>query len=123
MGISTISSYRNSQLFETIALDPAVCRESFSRMPAKRSAASHSTISCETASLVTLRGFGSPAAEFRDAGLYRFRHNGEQHASSPELVRRMHRYIKSPTEQNRTAFKVLSEDRKENKERLLQFEI
>ena len=33
----------------------------------------------------------------QDFGLYRFRHRAEQHASSPELVRRMHRYLKSPT--------------------------
>ena len=112
MGISTIRSYRNSQLFETIALDPAVCREFFADAGQTLSGKSlddllRDCISCHAA------GFGSAAAEFRDAGLYRFRHNGEQHATSPELVRRMHRYIKSPTEQNRAAFKVLSEDRKE----------
>ena len=39
-------------------------------------------------------------AALQDHGLYRFRHQGEQHASSPELVRRMHRYIKFPTDEN-----------------------
>ncbi len=112
MGISTISSYRNSQLFETIGLDPSVCGEFFENAGQTLSGKSlddllRDSITCHAA------GFGSSAAEFRDAGLYRFRHNGEQHASSPELVRRMHRYIKSPTEQNRVAFKALSEDRKE----------
>jgi glutamate synthase domain-containing protein 2/glutamate synthase domain-containing protein 1/glutamate synthase domain-containing protein 3 len=113
MGISTISSYRNSQLFETIALDAAVCQEFFANAGRTLSGKSlddllQDCIACHVA------GFGSSAAEFRDAGLYRFRHNGEQHASSPELVRRMHRYIKSPTDQNRVALKVLSEDRREN---------
>jgi glutamate synthase (ferredoxin) len=111
MGISTMSSYRNSQIFETIGLDPDVCDEFFED-------AGHTLggkalddlladcLSCHAA------GFRSSAAEFRDAGLYRFRHNGEQHASSPELVRRMHRYIKSPTPANQAALAVLSEERK-----------
>jgi glutamate synthase domain-containing protein 2/glutamate synthase domain-containing protein 1/glutamate synthase domain-containing protein 3 len=111
MGISTISSYRNSQIFETIGLDAAVCECFFED-------AGHTlggktlddlladSLSCHAA------GFGSSAAEFRDAGLYRFRRNGEQHASSPELVRRMHRYIKSPTPENHAALSVLSGERK-----------
>jgi glutamate synthase domain-containing protein 2/glutamate synthase domain-containing protein 3 len=111
MGISTISSYRNSQIFETIGLDAAVCERFFED-------AGHTLggktlddllgdcLSCHAA------GFGSSAAEFRDAGLYRFRRNGEQHASSPELVRRMHRYIKSPTPENHSALSVLSGERK-----------
>jgi glutamate synthase domain-containing protein 2/glutamate synthase domain-containing protein 3 len=44
----------------------------------------------------------------RDLGLYRFRHEGERHATSPELVRRMHRFIKSPSEENYDAFAELS---------------
>jgi glutamate synthase (ferredoxin) len=113
MGISTIRSYRNSQLFETLALDQSVCGEFFADAGQTLSGKSlddllRDCISCHTA------GFGSSAAEFRDAGLYRFRRNGEQHATSPELVRRMHRYIKSPTEQNRAALTILSEDRREN---------
>ncbi len=111
MGISTIGSYRNSQLFETIGLDPSVCEEFFENAGHTLSGKTlddllRDSISCHDA------GFGSSAAEFRDAGLYRFRRNGEQHASSPEFVRRMHRYIKSPTEQNRAALAILSEDRR-----------
>ena len=46
-----------------------------------------------------------------DAGLYRFRQHGERHATSPELVRRMHRYIKSPTEEAYSSFVELAENR------------
>jgi glutamate synthase (ferredoxin) len=111
MGISTMSSYRNSQIFETIGLDAAVCDEFFEDAGRALSGITlkdllEDCISCHTA------GFGSAAAEFRDSGLYRFRHNGEQHANSPEFVRRMHRYIKSPTEQNHAALAVLSNERK-----------
>src|SRR5271170_551938 len=111
MGISTMSSYRNSQIFETIGLDLAVCEEFFEDAGHTLSGKSldgllRDCITCHAA------GFGSSAAEFRDAGLYRFRRNGELHSSSPELVRRMHRYIKSPTAENHASLAVLSEERK-----------
>ncbi len=111
MGISTMSSYRNSQIFETIGIDAAVCDEFFEDAGRTLSGTSlddllRDCISCHTA------GFAAPAAEFRDAGLYRFRRNGEQHASSPELVRRMHRFIKSPTPANQASLSALSEERK-----------
>ena len=110
MGISTMSSYRNSQIFETIGFDRAVCDEFFEDAGRTLSGKSlddllQDCVTCHTA------GFGSSAAEFRDSGLYRFRHNGEQHANSPELVRRMHRYIKSPTPENHAALTVLSAER------------
>jgi len=111
MGISTMSSYRNSQIFETIGLDPAVCEEFFEDAGHTLSGKSldglfEDCLACHAA------GFGSSAAEFRDVGLYRFRRNGELHSSSPELVRRMHRYIKSPTPENQAALAVLSDERK-----------
>jgi glutamate synthase (ferredoxin) len=111
MGISTISSYRNSQIFETIGLDAAVCDEFFEDAGYTLSGKSLDDLLQDCLISHSL-GFGASAAEFRDAGLYRFRHNGERHASSPELVRRMHRYIKSPTPQNHAALSVLSEERK-----------
>src|SRR5580658_9224855 len=111
MGISTMSSYRNSQIFETIGLDPAVCEEFFEDAGHALSGKSldgllADCISCHAA------GFGSSAVEFRDAGLYRFRRDGELHSASPELVRRMHRYIKSPTLQNQASLSALSQERK-----------
>ena len=111
MGISTISSYRNSQIFETIGLDAAVCERFFEDVGQTLGGKGlddllSDSLSCHAA------GFASSTAEFRDSGLYRFRRNGEQHASSPELVRRMHRYIKSPTPQNHADLSALSGERK-----------
>ena len=114
MGISTISSYRNSQIFETIGLDPALCDEFFEDAGRTLNGKTlddllRDCITCHTA------GFAATAAEFRDAGLYRFRRNGEQHASSPELVRRMHRFIKSPTPANQVSLAQLSDDRRDDR--------
>lgn len=112
MGVSTMSSYRNSQLFETVGLDAEVCEEFFENAGATLSGASlddllHDCLMCHKT------GFGASEAEFRDAGLYRFRRTGEQHATSPELVRRMHHYIKSPTPANQAALNSLSRERKD----------
>ena len=111
MGISTIASYRNSQLFETIGLDEDLRArffedaggaiggkglDDFLQDCIARHAAAYRTDDSETPS------------GLRDLGLYRFRHEGERHATSPELVRRMHRYIKSPSNENYRAFTELS---------------
>ena len=112
MGISTMSSYRNSQIFETVGIDAAVCEEFFEDAGQTLGGTSlgdllRDCISCHTAA------FGAAAPPFRDAGLYRFRRDGEQHASSPELVRRMHRFIRSPTPANQMALAELSGERKQ----------
>ena len=44
--------------------------------------------------------FAAPAAELGDSGLYRFRKGAELHANSPEIVRRLHAHVKSPTPKN-----------------------
>ncbi len=113
MGVSTMSSYRNSHLFETIGLDASVCAEFFEDAAHTVSGKSFDDL-LRDCIVRHSAGFAPTGAEFRDAGLYRFRRNGEQHSSSPELVRRMHRYIKSPTPENHAAFKVLSDERKED---------
>jgi glutamate synthase (ferredoxin) len=107
MGISTVSSYRNSQLFETIGLDEDLRARFFDGAGGAVGAKGLDELlqDCVERHAVA---FGAENSELRDLGLYRFRHNGERHATSPELVRRMHRYIKSPTPENYQAFKELS---------------
>ena len=95
-----VASYRNSQLFEVIGLDPALCAE-FSPMPDACWAGK--TLERLLRGLPGRHAAASlprTAAALQDSGLYRFRHNGERHANSPEIVRRLHRYIKSPTDEN-----------------------
>jgi glutamate synthase domain-containing protein 2/glutamate synthase domain-containing protein 1/glutamate synthase domain-containing protein 3 len=110
MGVSTIASYRNSQLFEVIGLDPELCADVFE------------SASCVLGgkSLDGLLGdclarhaaaFLTDNAALQDSGLYRFRQNGEKHASSPEIVRRLHRYIKSPTDENFKSYSALADER------------
>ena len=112
MGISTIASYRNSHLFEIIGLDPEVCSRFFEDASCSLAGKGltellqdcldrHDSVFSIAFPEMTM------TAKLQDQGLYRFRHQGEQHASSPELVRRMHRYIKFPTDENHRAFMEL----------------
>src|SRR6266446_1867273 len=110
MGISTIASYRNSHLFEIIGFDPEVCVEFFEDASSSLAGKSLTALLQDCLDRHAA-AFSTTSAHLQDNGLYRFRRQGEQHASSPELVRRMHRYLKSPTEENRLAFMELGQQR------------
>jgi glutamate synthase domain-containing protein 2/glutamate synthase domain-containing protein 1/glutamate synthase domain-containing protein 3 len=110
MGISTIASYRNSHLFEIIGLDPDVCNEFFEDASSSLAGKSLSALLQDCLDRHAA-AFSATAGHLQDNGLYRFRRQGEQHASSPELVRRMHRYLKTPTEENRLSFMELGHQR------------
>jgi glutamate synthase (ferredoxin) len=110
MGISTVASYRNSHLFETIGLDREICEEFFEDASAKLGGKTLDQL-LEDSLAAHTRAFTSAASSLQDAGLFRYRHAGEQHSNSPELVRRMHRYIKSATPENYASFAELSRTR------------
>jgi len=110
MGISTMASYRNSHLFEIIGLDPEVCSQFFEDASCSLAGKSLTGLLQDCLDRHAA-AFAATTAHLQDNGLYRFRHHGEQHATSPELVRRMHRYIKSPTEENHRAFVELGHQR------------
>ena len=110
MGISTVASYRNSHLFETIGLDREICEEFFEDASAKLGGKTLDQL-LEDSLAAHTRAFASAASSLQDAGLFRYRHAGEQHSNSPELVRRMHRYIKSATPENYASFAELSRTR------------
>jgi glutamate synthase (ferredoxin) len=110
MGISSVASYRNSQLFETVGLDEEVCAEFFEDAAAALGGKKLKGL-LEDALVRHASVFADDTGGLRDAGLYRFRQTGERHSNSPELVRRMHKYIKSPTPENYQQFAVLAESR------------
>jgi len=122
MGISTLASYRNSQLFEIVGLDADVCAEFFEDAASvlggkglaelmedileRHASAFHPNANDLHPNAPTEGAPGIPV--LRDAGLYRFRKGGERHSSSPELVRRLHQYIQSPTAENYSAYAELA---------------
>ena len=110
MGISTVASYRNSQLFETIGLDPELCSLFFEDSSSSLGGRGLNELlqNCVDRHAAA---FAAKGRELVDIGLYRFRHNGERHSSSPELVRRMHRYIKNPSAENYQSYTELAGER------------
>src|SRR5271169_1090319 len=110
MGISTVASYRNSHLFETVGLDEELCEEFFEDASASLGGRSLDDI-IQTSIHSHVRAFAASDAPMQDAGLYRFRHAGEKHSTSPELVRRMHAYLKSPTPKKYAAYSELADSR------------
>jgi glutamate synthase (NADPH/NADH) large chain/glutamate synthase (ferredoxin) len=110
MGISTLASYRNAQLFEVVGLDAELCREFFEN--AERCA--------EAASLEEVLGdylynhaltFASAQAGLKDAGLYRFRKEGESHGTSPELIRKLHGHVKARGPDSYRQYEELAQQR------------
>lgn len=103
MGISCLASYRDSHLFETVGLDPEICEEFFEDASATLGGKRLEGI-LEDSLWRHAKAYANTTIELEDAGLYRFRQAGERHSNSPEIVRRMHRYIQSPTPESYRAF-------------------
>src|SRR5215472_3849191 len=108
MGVSTLASYRNSHLFEIVGLSQELSEQFFedaADYPGQKS-------------LDGLLGdylkmhkaaFSGEAEELADAGLYRFRKGAELHATSPEVVRRLHAFVKMPSAKQYSVFEELAE--------------
>jgi glutamate synthase (ferredoxin) len=94
MGISTLASYRNSQLFEVIGLDSRLCREFFGDAPRFAEAASLENVLEDYLHNHAL-AFADEATGLKDAGYFRFRKDGEAHGTSPELMRKLHAAVNS----------------------------
>src|ERR1700730_13903589 len=112
MGISTVASYRNSQLFEVVGLAEDLCAEFFedaADFPGQKTLdelLGDYLKMHEKAFTATADGHPS---DLGDAGLYRFRKGAELHANSPELVRRMHAHVRAPDAKKYSALEELAE--------------
>jgi glutamate synthase (ferredoxin) len=106
MGISTLASYRNSHLFEIIGLEEAACAEYFEDAASYLGRKRLDDVLGDYLRMHSAAYAGETAA-LPDAGLYRFRKAGERHATSPDVVRRMHAFIKSPDAANYEAYEKL----------------
>jgi glutamate synthase (ferredoxin) len=107
MGISTLASYRNSQLFEILGFDQALCAEFFEDAAAYPGQKSLDDLLADYLRMHTL-AFTRDSDELTDTGFYRFRKGGELHANSPEIVRRLHAHVRSPNANSFSEFEELS---------------
>ena len=107
MGISTLASYRNSHLFELLGLDEDICREFFEDAACYPGSKTLDALLQDYLHMHAA-GYGGGTDELADHGLYRFRKGAELHATSPELVRRMHAHVRKPQAGNYNAYEQLS---------------
>ena len=110
MGISALTSYRNSHLFEVVGLHPEIAAEFFEDASVVPGGKTLEEI-LEDCLWRHAAAFREDRGGLQDAGFYRFRQTGERHSNSPELIRRMHRYIQSPTPENYQAYQEISDSR------------
>ena len=95
MGISTLASYRNSHLFELLGLDEDICREYFEDAACYPGTKTLDSLLQDYLHMHAA-GYGGATDDMADHGLYRFRKGAELHATSPDLVRRMHAHVRKP---------------------------
>jgi glutamate synthase (ferredoxin) len=108
MGISTLASYRNAQLFEVVGLDVRLCREFFEDASHFAEVTSLETVLENYLHNHALAFDGDRNPGLRDAGFFRFRKDGETHGTSPELMRKLHASVKSGGRSGRHEYEELA---------------
>ncbi|HET7260083.1 MAG TPA: glutamate synthase large subunit, partial [Candidatus Acidoferrum sp.] len=108
MGVSTLASYRNSHLFEIVGLAENLCAEFFEDAANYPGSKTLDDLLADYARMHAA-AFSSACTELGDAGLYSFRKGAELHATSPEVVRRIHAHVRAPEGGHYPAFEELAE--------------
>ncbi len=108
MGVSTFASYRNSHLFEIVGLSEDLCADYFEDAADYPGSKTLDDLFADYARMHAT-AFSPASTELADAGLYRFRKGAELHATSPEVVRRLHAHVRAPEAGKFAAFEELSE--------------
>src|SRR5882672_10781033 len=108
MGVSTLASYRNSHLFEVVGLSEELCAEFFEDAADFPGQKSLDNLLADYLSMHHA-AFSGETDDLSDAGLFRFRKGAELHASSPEVVRRLHAHVRAPNAKTYSAFEELAE--------------
>lgn len=93
MGISTISSYRGSQLFETVGLHDEVVDLCFSGTVNRIQGARLADLEAEQ--LMLAKAAWNPRKTAEQGGLMKFVFNGEYHAYNPDVIRTLHDAVQS----------------------------
>ncbi len=107
MGVSTLASYRNSHLFEIVGLSEDLCAGFFEDAADYPGSKTLDELFADYLRMHT-SAFSTESAVLGDAGLYRFRKGAELHATSPEVVRRMHAHVRAPEAGHFAAFEELA---------------
>ena len=110
MGISLISSYRGSQIFEAIGISSAVIDQCFIGTSSQVEGIGFKEIAVESLTRHQL-AFGEAVPQevpkdptLSDPGYYRFRRNGETHAVNPPVIKNFHTFVKTGNQADYKAY-------------------
>ena len=90
MGISTLASYQGGKFFEIIGLDKTVVERFFSDTRASMSGRTLGDLATDVLERHAA-AYGSSHDRLEFAGIYRFRKGTERHATTPEVMRHLHK--------------------------------
>ena len=93
MGISAVSSYRGSQLFEIVGLSDEVVDLCFTATTSRIQGADFGDLQEDVESLVKVAW--NPRKSIDQGGLLKFVHGGEYHAYNPDVVKAIHQAVDS----------------------------
>jgi len=91
MGISAVSSYRGSQLFEIVGMSDEVVDLCFTATTSRIQGADFGDLQEDVESLVKVAW--NPRKSIDQGGLLKFIHGGEYHAYNPDVVKSIHRAV------------------------------
>ncbi|MFQ5851177.1 MAG: glutamate synthase large subunit [Candidatus Binatia bacterium] len=94
MGISTLSSYRGSQIFEAVGINKSVIDKYFTGTMSRIEGAGTEEITLEVLKFHQA-AFGVSQPRLVQEGFYRYRKTGEYHAFNPDVFKSIHRMVKS----------------------------
>ena len=109
MGISTISSYRGSQLFEIVGLNSEIVDLCFTNTESRISGKSLEDLDKE---IKTLNEYSrSNLSEINVGGLLKYVHGGEYHTYNPEIVKKLQEAVSSGSLQTYREYANLVDNR------------
>ncbi|HMK48652.1 MAG TPA: glutamate synthase large subunit, partial [Thermodesulfovibrionales bacterium] len=108
MGISTLSSYYGSHLFDTLCLNKDFVEEYFSGTPVTVEADGLREVEQSLSQRHSL-GFDSPDTALENSGTIRFRKDGELHAWAPPAVLTLHKFLREKDEKAFRDFSGISD--------------
>jgi len=93
MGISTISSYRGAQLFESVGLHNEVVESCFKGTTNRLQGTTFDTLEKEQRGLC--KQAWNPRFSIKQGGLLKYIHDGEDHAYNPDVVQALQKAVRS----------------------------
>ncbi len=109
MGISTVASYRGSQLFEIVGLNDAIVDLCFTGTTSRVQGASFTDLHADQSALA-MRAW-NPRKNIDQGGLLKFVHGGEYHAYNPDVIGTLHTAVKSGDYNDYQAYAKLVNER------------